>query len=254
VRRPDRRWLLTSALLLAGCAVAERPTRASLAPDPGGGRTLGLSREGRPVRAAALGQGGPRVAVIAAIHGDEPEGLRHVPSLVDLLARAPATVALYEDANPDGTAASRRRTAGGVDPNRNWPAANFSPAPSRGPRPLSEPAVAHVHRDLVRFDPELVVVLHSARSGPFVNFDGPAEGHARRFARAAGAPWGVRPSMGYPTPGSLGSWMGVDRGVPILTVEFRRGAPPSETGPPLLRGLRALLLEGPLEDDRPRVD
>lgn len=211
-------------------------------------RGLGLSREGRPLRALELGLGGPKVAVIAGIHGTEPEGLRHVPELIEMLATLPATTVLYEDVNPDGSAAARRGTAVGVDPNRNWPSANFSPDPARGLRPLSEPGVGHVYRDLLRFDPDLVVVLHSTARGPFVNFDGPAHGLARRFVAAAGSPWFVQPSMGYPTPGSLGSWMGLDRGRPTLTVEFRRGAPATATGPALLRGLRAVIRDGPLDE------
>ena len=34
-------------------------------------------------------------------------------------------------------------------------------------------------------------------------------------------------SIGYPTPGSLGSWAGIDRGIPIITLEL----PARETGP-----------------------
>ena len=249
------RLALTASLLLSAACVTPPPvTLAGLSPAASESwRQVGASRQGRPVRAMDLGTGGRKVAVIAGIHGSEQEGLRHVPELIDLLRGLPATVVLYEDVNPDGTAAARRATSTGVDPNRNWPAANFSPASGRGPRPLSEPGVAYVHRDLVRLEPDLVVVLHSTARGPFVNFDGPAEGHAQRFVDAAGPPWRVQPSMGYPTPGSLGSWMGVDLEVPILTVEFRRGAPASETGPPLLRGLWDLILRGPA-DPAPRVD
>jgi murein peptide amidase A len=205
------------------------------------------------LRARDLGVGGQRVAVIAGIHGTEQEGLRHVPELVAMLALQPADIRLYEDVNPDGTAAHRRGTSAGVDPNRNWPASSFTAAQSRGPRPLSEPGVGHVYRDLVQFNPDLVVVLHSTSSGPFVNYDGPAEGLARRFAAAAGAPWFVKPSMGYATPGSLGSWMGRDRGQPILTLEFLRGSPPEQTGPALLAGLGAVIRDGPLEEEPPRV-
>lgn len=251
---PARALLVLALLALSGCALPAPTARASVSPDPGPAwRLLGVSREGRPLRAMELGTGGPRVAVIAGIHGTEQEGLRHVPELITTLGELPATIMLYEDVNPDGSVSARRGTVAGVDPNRNWPATNFAPASSRGPRPLSEPGVAHVYRDLLRFDPELVVVLHSTARGPFVNFDGPAEGHAWRFTEGAGPPWFVKPSMGYATPGSLGSWMGLDRGRPILTVEFRRGAPPSETGPPLLRGLRALIGEGLLDEPKPRV-
>lgn len=213
-------------------------------------QTIGTSAMGRDVRAIDLGRGGPRVCVIAGIHGDEQEGLRHLPDVVDLLRDVPWTVRLIEDASPDGTALGTRGTASGVDPNRNWPASNFETSARNGPRPLSEPEIAAVHRDLVRFDPELVIVLHSARSGPFVNFDGPAEAYAEQFSRGAGQPWRVQPSMGYPTPGSLGTWMGIDRQVPILTIEFARGAPAEETGPALLGGLRAVLDPG---DRRPPI-
>jgi len=236
------------AAVLAGCA--QTPTRSSVAEpvsmQSGSWRVIGESRQGRPVRAIDLGTGGPRVALIAGIHGNEQEGLRHLDELLDVLAPLPARVRVYEDANPDGTAANKRGTSTGVDPNRNWPASNFRTDPRDQTSPLSEPAVAAVHGDLVAFDPQLVIVLHSTARGPFVNFDGPGAGFAERFAFAARAPWTVKPSMGYPTPGSIGSWMGVDRMVPILTIEFRRGCPPGESGPPLMSGVSAILRDGPV--------
>lgn len=241
---------LAAAALLPACGTVS-PTRGAAPPAIADRaprwETIGTSREGRPVRATTLGRGGQRVAVIAGIHGDEQEGLRHLDEIVALLRATPRTVRLIADANPDGTAARTRGTAAGVDPNRNWPARNFKASRRNGPEPLSEPAVAAVHGELLAFAPELVVVLHSARSGPFVNFDGPAETQAATFRSGAGRPWRVQPSMGYPTPGSLGTWVGVDRGIPILTIEFARGAPADETGPPLLGGLAALL-DGPLPE------
>lgn len=243
-------------LLLGGCAA---PLAGSVDPLGAGTQgsldrwdTIGASRGGLPVRATTLGTGGARIAVIAGIHGDEQEGHVHLQEIHRLLAVAPVTARLIDDVNPDGTARNRRATIRGVDPNRNWPARTFQPSPRTGPAPLSEPGVRAVHDDLVRFDPQLVVVLHSITRGPFVNFDGPGEGFAERFVEAANASdpgrnWSVQPAMGYPTPGSLGQWMGVDRGVPILTVEFLRGTPPNETLRPLLEGLRAIIELGPAE-------
>ena len=147
---------------------------------------------------------------------------------------------MIEDVNPDGSAVNRRTTNAGVDPNRNWPSDNFIPHERHGDAALSEPGVAATHAALSEFDPDLVVVLHSTDRGPFVNFDGPAEAHAQLFAGAAG--WRVVPSMGYPTPGSLGSYMGVDRGIPILTIEFDRGSDPASSGPALSRGIEAILV------------
>jgi protein MpaA len=64
-----------------------------------------------------------------------------------------------------------------------------------------------------------VVAVHA----PFacVNYDGPAAAWAVEVATASG--WPARPHIGYPTPGSLGSWLGVDRGLPILTLELPPG-------------------------------
>jgi len=66
---------------------------------------------------------------------------------------------------------------------------------------------------------EAVVAVHA----PFacVNYDGPAAAWAEAVSTACG--WPVRPQIGYPTPGSLGSWLGIDRGIPILTLELPGG-------------------------------
>ncbi|MEM1452735.1 MAG: M14 family zinc carboxypeptidase, partial [Planctomycetota bacterium] len=218
MRREVLGYALAGALVwTAGCGTT--PTRSSM-PDDEAARNersaerrwevIGFSREERAIRAITLGAKGPRIAFLAGIHGDEQEGLRHLDEALDVLAAHPVHARVIEDVNPDGTAAGTRTTSAGVDPNRNWPASNFSPARRRGPAPLSEPGVAATHADLVAFDPQLIVVLHSTSRGPFVNYDGPADGFARRFAVAAGDPWRVEPSMGYPTPGSLGTWFGVD--------------------------------------------
>lgn len=232
---------LGALLLMTSLVACAAPTRARVAGEATAWDVLGTSTEGRPVRARTLGDGTRRVAVIAGIHGDEQEGLRHVAELERVLATAGAQVRLIEDVNPDGTARGTRETVNGVDPNRNWPAKNFTPAPNRGPAPLSEPSVRAAHDDLVRFRPELVIVLHSTRRGPFVNFDGPARELAEAFAGAAGAPWHVVADMGYATPGSFGTWMGIDQGVPTLTVEFKRGDGAEVTGPALERAMSATL-------------
>lgn len=252
---PFGRLVWIAAVALAGCAgprggrtFASVPASQPSAP---AWEVLGTSRNGLPIRALTLegtplgSEPLPRVALLASIHGNEQEGARHLPDLLDQLlthlSTQPGTVRVYEDVNPDGTSRNDRRTSRGVDPNRNWPATNFLPARDRGPRPLSEPGVAAVHRDLEAFAPELVIVLHSTSRGPFVNFDGPARPYARAFSDAAGSPWTVQPSMGYPTPGSFGSWMGIDRGVPTLTIEFERGCSEAASWPALSAGIHATL-------------
>jgi protein MpaA len=54
-----------------------------------------------------------------------------------------------------------------------------------------------------------------------VNYDGPAARWAEAVAAACG--WPARGDIGYPTPGSFGSWLGIDRGLPVLTLELPPG-------------------------------
>ena len=136
---------------------------------------IGRSREGQPLEALTLGAGPRRAYLVGGIHGDERVGLGHVDDLVLRLGASAGsadwTLRILRDANPDGSALGRRTSVIAVDLNRNWPATNFTPARNRGPRPLSEPETAALARDLLAFEPELVIVFHAARGGPFVNYD-----------------------------------------------------------------------------------
>jgi murein peptide amidase A len=250
----------TSRLLLPLCALSllapacRAPAQAPTPEEPvvvtesvDGWQVIGRSRAGLPLRARTHGAGPRRIYLIAGIHGDERpavENAARLRLLVETSLPRGVTVRLVEDVNPDGTRAGTRGNGRGVDLNRNWPARTFTPDKSRGPAPLSEPEAAAVHGDLLRFDPSLVIVLHSARRGPFVNFDGPARQPSEAFVAAAAKvdpDWRVVSDMGYATPGSLGSWMGEDRQVPILTVELRRETTAEEAWPGLRAGMLAVL-------------
>src|SRR6185295_15436824 len=124
---------------------------------------------------------------------------------------------------PDGIQAGRKNSARDVDLNRNFPARNFTaqhrPGYFPGVAPLSEPETSALAGLLDREAIRRVVAVHA----PFacVNFDGPAAAWAEAVAAACG--WPARGDIGYPTPGSLGSWLGVDRGLPVLTLELPPG-------------------------------
>ncbi len=229
-------------------------TQTSPSPEPASldasWQTIAHSREARPIQATTLGTGPTRVYLIAGIHGDEPEGQLAIDDIArEFRPDRRITLRIVADMNPDGTAADRRTNARGVDLNRNWPASNFSPSTTRGHRPLSEPESAAIHDDMLEFDPDLVLVFHSSSRvyTPFVNYDGPASALAETFASAAkphALHWGVVPTMGYPTPGSLGSYMGIDREIPILTIEFQLGQAPDSVRRSALAGLDAIFAQG----------
>lgn len=217
---------------LGGCALAPHATGGAASWEPVARSVAGRSIEAVTIAPTGVGASPARVLVIGSIHGNEPEGLPAVQPLVHVLCQArddgtlAATVRVIRDLNPDGTAAGSRTNARGIDLNRNFAASNFTPSQDRGSAPLSEPESRALAAELDAFGPDLIIVFHSIRSGPFVNFDGPAAHLAEVFVAAAKRSdprWRVEPSMGYPTPGSLGTFVGIDRGLAILTVEFRRG-------------------------------
>jgi hypothetical protein len=138
------------------------------------------------------------------------------------------TLTVLEDANPDGRARGTRGNANGVDVNRNFPAANFdSRDPLFGGAPLSQPEAHAIATLLDEVQPDLVVVCHSWRGRSFINYDGPAVTLAERFASLSGLPVEASGDLGVTTPGSLGSFVGIDRQTPILTVELLRGTDPT---------------------------
>ncbi|MHC4392201.1 MAG: M14 family zinc carboxypeptidase [Planctomycetota bacterium] len=220
--------------------------------------SVGTSQEERPIQATTRGNGLRRVLVIGSIHGNETEGLSALDGVLADISEATdlATWLVVRDMNPDGTAEAIRTNANGVDLNRNWPAANFRPGRARGRAPLSEPETRVVHELFDSFDPDLVVVFHSIRRGPFVNHDGPlplTRRLAQAFAEAASEQdrrWKVVDSMGYPTPGSVGSYVGLDRKTPILTIEFDRGHSTLKARAAAASGLIAACRE--LDNDRPQ--
>jgi protein MpaA len=245
---------LVAVATVSACATTPRNANDSTVPatsDLGqradialrGWSRIGYSVERRPLYVAQSGTGPVRVYVIGGVHGDETEGR----SIIDSLARSPGpgvTLRILRDLNPDGTAIGRRANARGLDLNRNWPASNFDPASTGGALPLSEPETRALAADLRAFRPDVVLVLHSAANGPFVNYDGPAAALAASFANAAGSQWpgwSVRPDMGYPTNGSLGSYLGVDQGIPTLTIEFQQGQDETAAGSALEKGLAAVI-------------
>jgi len=85
---------------------------------------------------------------------------------------------------------------------------------SPGEQPGSEPETRALMALIAELEPERVIALHA----PLACIDDAGESPlGRRLARRTGMPL-VR-DVGYPTPGSFGSW-GADRGLPVITYEF----------------------------------
>ncbi|HVU51953.1 MAG TPA: DUF2817 domain-containing protein [Polyangia bacterium] len=196
----------------------------ALTPALSRGRERGRSGRERGTSAAERGT----ILVVGGVHGDEASS---VEAVIGLLRRARAGAVQGRDLvivpalNPEGLARGAKNNGRDVDLNRNFAARSWSAAHAPGyfpgAAPLSEPETRLVAELVDRHAVRGVVAVHA----PFacVNFDGPAAAArwAEDVARACG--WPARGDIGYPTPGSLGSWLGADRGMPVLTLELPPG-------------------------------
>jgi protein MpaA len=170
-----------------------------------------------------------RLLVFAAIHGEEPETTYALSRALRQLSEPPEHCAVVLAANPDGLARGTRGNARGVDLNRNFPSKDWQPKPvthrstiedvsdillSTGQAAASEPETLALLSLIRELEPRAVVALHAPLACIDDANDSPL---GRRLAQRTGMPL-VR-DVGYPTPGSFGSW-GSDVGVPVVTYEF----------------------------------
>jgi protein MpaA len=191
----------------------------------------GKSVQGRPSQLFTFGSGPRPVLVLGAIHGNEPTSADVTAGLLADLRTNPqlaagVPVSVIPVANPDGLAAGTRTNVNKVDLNRNFPAANWSArAPKRvrnnfgGQASASEPETVALIQTIERLQPRLIISVHSM-DAPCNNYDGPAQAVAEAMSRCNGYP--ATATIGYPTPGSMGNWAGVDRQIPMITLELPR--------------------------------
>ena len=173
----------TVAAALAAGAVEPAPASAAEV-------VIGRSAQGRPIRALRIGSPRARVTVmvVGVIHGNERAGVPVVERLRRLRPPRGTALLLIEDANPDGSAASSRQNANGVDLNRNFP---FRWRPQdgvyeSGPGPASEPETQAIQRFVERERPRVTLWYHQA-----LRMVVEAEGDPRLeriYSRASGLP------------------------------------------------------------------
>ncbi len=192
--------------------------------------TLGKSSEGRKLHAFHLKRiGKPVTMVLGGFHGDEPKSVTVATKLMDLLQAGPANKNsggwfIVPLVNPDGYARRRRRNANGVDLNRNFPTENWAESSRRsrmhgGSAEASEPETAAIIQAINSVKPSRIITVHSISGGRHCNnYDGPGKKLASLMSGHNGYP--VTASIGYPTPGSFGTWAGMERGIPTITLEL----------------------------------
>lgn len=156
----------------------------------------------------------PKVLVIGVFHGDEPQGDYLIR---EYFSKNPNTkLALIPRLNKSNT----RVNLNGVDLNRNFPTQNWELSEKNeffgGEAPACEEETKFIIDTVERLHPAVILTLHA----PFkvVNYDGNAKKIAEKISSIIGYP--VEENIGYPTPGSFGTWAGIEKGIPTITLEL----------------------------------
>jgi predicted deacylase len=192
---------------------------------------VGKSVNGKDIVMTEFGHGDRPVLIMAGIHGNERATVYVAEQLVlelrqNLARAAGVPVAVITVANPDGYEANTRHNARGVDLNRNFPAKNWKKATkwrNFGGSALSEPESRAIFETIESLNPRLIISIHSIDDQRHCNnFDGPGEQVARVMSQHNHYP--TVPTIGYATPGSLGSYAGIDRQIAMVTLELPREA------------------------------
>lgn len=193
------------------------------------GSVYGASVDGIPLTVYLPDDGTAEVVVLAAIHGDETETTVVVSEALRCLPNGDLRAAVILCGNPDGMLRGTRGNARGVDLNRNFPTSNWSPDPvcyksrandardialSPGAQPASEPETTALIALIDRLQPRAVVSLHSALA---CVDDSGASHLGRQLADRCALPFLTE--IGYPTPGSMGTWAG-ERKLNLVTLEL----------------------------------
>ena len=189
---------------------------------------LGYSVLGVPITMHVFGEQGRTALIFGAIHGDEPNSGHLARQLLDHLVQHPEAysgcrVAVIPVANPDGLVRSRRLNEHRIDLNRNFPASNWKVGEPGsyfgGQVAASEPETQAIIKAVELVQPDRIVSIHAITRGRECNnYDGPGAELAEVMKAKNG--YRVAKSIGYPTPGSFGSWAGIDRQIATITLEL----------------------------------
>ena len=190
-------------------------------------KLFGLSSQGLPILSYVFGNQGPVILILAGVHGDEPEGNYIALGLLKKwMSQFPykLQLTLVPCFNREGSLLAQRTNGNQVDLNRNLPTKNWTKKVAKkryhpGPKACSEPENQALVKWIDKNPVQLIFSLHSWN--PMINTNGDCQPEAGIIAQATG--YKITDDIGYPTPGSLGDYCGLERNIPVITYEATKG-------------------------------
>lgn len=160
-----------------------------------------------------------KIIVIGCFHGDEPQGKYLIEKYLGHNNKK-TNILFIPCLNKYGFEHNIRTNSNGVDLNRNFPTKNWILSEKNefygGPKPSSEEETKFVIDVIEKNKPKLILTLHAPYK--IVNYDGDAKDISEKISGIIGYP--VEKSIGYPTPGSFGTWAGIEKKIPVITLEL----------------------------------
>lgn len=166
-----------------------------------------------------------KVLIVGVFHGDEPQGEFFINKYLEK-EHKDSKNALYFI--PRLNKNSKRTNANGVDLNRNFPTKNWQKSARGdyfgGDMPNSEEETRFLVNLIEDNSFDAIVTIHAPYK--IINYDGPALELAQKISSILNYP--VESDIGYPTPGSFGTYCGVERQIPVITIEIDENKAPEE--------------------------
>jgi len=182
-----------------------------------------------------------KTLVIGVFHGDEPIGKDILEKYLENGTNK--NLLIVPCLNPDGMALNTRQNANKIDLNRNFPTKNWTKTNIGddyygGKKAESEIETKFIMQIIEEYKPKQIITIHTPYK--IVNFDG--DENAKKLAESIAKilNYEVEDDIGYPTPGSFGTYYGKERNIPIITIELDENETLSELYPKFERILSEL--------------
>ena len=158
-----------------------------------------------------------KLLIIGVFHGDEFQGEYFINSYLKQ-DNTPLKNEIHYV--PRLNKNNKRVNLNNVDLNRNFPTKNWVKSKKDdyfgGDEPNSEKETKFLVDLFEKEKYDAIITIHSPYK--VINFDGPALELSKEIQKFLG--YKITNDIGYPTPGSFGTYCGIERNIPTITIEI----------------------------------